>query len=100
MSFERRAAIGTRDRIRFNSLVTTRTIGHINQYRSISAEVEWRVSTHNSYANKIARNRYEFYVPIVNQARKTSATVQACAKHPFGIIGASPSKISLRLPNP
>ena len=31
----------------------------------------------------------------VIQARRISATVQACAKHPWGAKGGSPSKISL-----
>src|SRR5258708_6981889 len=34
------------------------------------------------------------------QARRTSPTLQACAIHPFGANGASPSKISPSVPSP
>jgi hypothetical protein len=38
--------------------------------------------------------------PMATQARNTSATVQAWAIQPRGVIGASPSKISLPVPRP
>jgi len=37
---------------------------------------------------------------VASQARRTSPTVQACAIHPSGRNGGSPSKISARVPRP
>lgn len=37
---------------------------------------------------------------IVCQARRTSATVQACAMQPLGAKGGAPSKISPKVPRP
>src|SRR5207247_1373356 len=39
-------------------------------------------------------------VTSVSHARSNSATVQACAMHPRGVKGGSPSKTSLRVPSP